>query len=268
MRTLPFFFLLALLLGSCTSEPVSQTTAPTKAENPPAEGFDMAGSDSTAQAIADAVMHAMGGRTNWDATRYLTWNFFGARSLLWDKHSGWVRITSHRSNWRAIVNVHSMEGQVFKDSVAVSDPDSLAKYLDKAKSTWINDAYWLVMPYKLKDSGVTLKWEGKHPTESGTTADVLSLTFSEVGDTPENKYLVWVDTASHLVSQWSYYRDASDEVSVFVLPWGEYEQFDGILLSGYRGENYALSEIGAPAAVPEAFFTTLDPQDWSVLLKS
>ena len=48
------------------------------AQNPPAKGFNAAGSDAKAVAIADQVMEAMGGRKAWDATRYITWNFLGA----------------------------------------------------------------------------------------------------------------------------------------------------------------------------------------------
>ena len=46
------------------------------ADNPPAPGFNTADSDPKAIALADEVMAAMGGRANWDATRYITWRFF------------------------------------------------------------------------------------------------------------------------------------------------------------------------------------------------
>ena len=44
------------------------------------------------------------------------------------------------------------------------------------------------MPYKLKDSGVTLKYKGQDTLETGHPAEKLQLTFEEVGKTPENKY--------------------------------------------------------------------------------
>lgn len=46
------------------------------------------------------------------------------------------------------------------------------------------------MPYKLKDSGVTLKYKGEGQTEEGEPAQVLVLTFKDVGVTPQNKYEV------------------------------------------------------------------------------
>ena len=48
-------------------------------ENHPAKGFNTAASDPKAIAIADQAMTAMGGRKNWDATRHITWRFFGFR---------------------------------------------------------------------------------------------------------------------------------------------------------------------------------------------
>ena len=60
--------------------------------NPAAPGFNAAGSDSVAIQIADQVMYAQGGRKAWDKSRYFYWNFFGRRSLLWDKNGGKVRI--------------------------------------------------------------------------------------------------------------------------------------------------------------------------------
>ena len=45
--------------------------------------------------------------------------------------------------------------------------------LDDAHGAWINDSYWLVMPYKLLDPGVRLRHLGERTTSEGETADVL-----------------------------------------------------------------------------------------------
>ena len=70
------------------------------------------------------------------------------------------------------MNIHSMKGKVKMGGEELSHPDSLSKYLEKGKNMWINDSYWLVMPYKLKDSGVTLKYVGEEENEEVKT-DVL-----------------------------------------------------------------------------------------------
>ncbi|CAN0528999.1 unnamed protein product, partial [Scytosiphon promiscuus] len=174
------------------------------------EGFDLENSDPTAVEIADKVMIAMGGRENGDNTRDISWNFLGFRKLLWDKFTGNVRVENQNNDLKILVNIHNLEGKVFKDGVEQTHPDSLAKFLERGKNIWINDSYWLVMPFKLKDSGVTLKYIGEDSVMNDFS-DVLELTFREVGVTPQNKYHVYVDKNSNLVNQWAFYKNYDDE---------------------------------------------------------
>ena len=227
-------------------------------ENPPMEGFNLAGSDSAAIVLADRVMKAMGGRKAWNSTHYIAWNFFGMRHLVWDKYKGDVRISYPQNDMEVIVNINTLEGRVMKDGEEVENADSLKKYLEMGQNIWINDAYWLVMPYKLKDSGVTLKYLGEQKTESGDSADVLELTFENVGETPQNKYHVFIDKDTHLVSQWAYYAEASQDTPNFVLPWKNYEKYGDILLSGDRGERQ-LTEIEVLDNVPDHTFKDFKP---------
>jgi plasmid maintenance system killer protein len=225
--------------------------------NPPAPGFNIEASDHQAIIIADEVMEAMGGRKAWDETRYLQWNFFGRRKHTWDKQTGDVRIESLPDSTIYLVNVNTMQGKVKRGAVIETDPDTLTTLLNRAKSIWINDSYWLVMPFKLKDSGVTLKHTGPGLTLDGKSADVLQLTFEKVGDTPQNKYLVSVDEQSKLVTQWSYFENFNQVEPNFTLPWTDYQQYGKILLSGGRGERQ-ITEIAAPASLPPDTFTKFD----------
>ena len=45
------------------------------------------------------------------------------------------------------------------------------------------------------------------------------LRFTDVGVTPNNKYRVWIDRESRLVSQWAFYADAEDAEPRFIGPW-------------------------------------------------
>lgn len=237
-------YLLSLLilggLSACTPSGETDdtlTTAPQVYPNPAAPGFNAGASDEKAIAIADSVMEAMGGRRTWDQSRYFHWNFFNRRTLLWDKKTGNVRITMLPDSSTVMAfNLNTGEGQARVDGALITEPDSLKNLLQQGKSIWINDAYWVFMPFKLKDSGVTLKYQGVDTTQSGQVSDVLQLTFEEVGDTPQNKYLVWVDQDEHLVRQWAYFRDAADEAPGFVVPWQNYQEYNGLKLSGDRGE--------------------------------
>lgn len=227
--------------------------------NPEASGFNNAASDARAIEIADQVMNAMGGRAAWDQTRYIKWNFFGARKLLWDKYTGWVRIEDQRSDLKINVNINSepLQGMVFKNGALFTDNDSIAYYLDRGKRIWINDSYWLVMPYKLKDSGVTLSYIGQDTLLSGASAHKLKLSFDQVGVTPQNGYDVWVSDEDTLVRQWAYYRNASDSVPMFITPWNEYQNAGKIKLSGNRGERQ-LTDIEVIETINDQFFQSFD----------
>ncbi|MEL6676085.1 MAG: hypothetical protein AAFR61_28015 [Bacteroidota bacterium] len=246
-------FLLLLCLAFWACSPQATQEAPVQDANPAAEGFDLEHSDPQAIAIADEVMEAMGGFEAWANTSVLQWTFFGRRQHWWNKQSGDVRIVSPRDSMVYLYNLFSKEGSVYQGKNALP-ADSLPKYLKRAESIWINDSYWLVMPFKLKDSGVTLTYIGEDTTLAGVAADVLELRFKEVGDTPQNKYQVWVEKAPRLITQWSFYRDVNDTEPGFVTPWIEYQTHGEILLSGNRGEGRALGDIAVLESVAEGWF--------------
>lgn len=251
-------------LISCQSSDQSQENLtqvnPGLAEaNPPAEGFDQEGSDTTAIQIADEVMQAMGGRQAWDSTRYLTWNFFGNRSLLWDKHTGKVRIEVPQDSAIYLINIQEDTGKVMMHGKEITTPDSLAKYVEQGKKIWVNDSYWLLMPFKLKDSGVTLTYVGEDTIQGGKQADVLELRFKNVGFTPENKYRVYVDQNDHLVKQWAFYPQASMDTPRFVTPWEGYQKYGDIMLAGGRGDR-EITNIEVMQDVPDSMFTSMEFQ--------
>lgn len=250
MKYLLLIVCLPFVIFSCQNESAT-TTNNADYGNPAADGFNAAQSDEKAVALADEVMEAMGGRKNWDDTPYLTWNFFGSRKHYWNKKTGDIRIESIKDSTTYLMNIHSMEGKVQVKGTELTEPDTLKKFLTTGKSMWINDAYWLVMPFKLKDSGVTLKYIGQDTSQ--TNAEVLELTFKNVGDTPDNKYLVSVDKSSKLVNQWAFYGNYDDPQPRFTMPWLDYEQKGKILLSGNRGR-MKLTEVDAPETLDSALF--------------
>ncbi len=203
-------------------------------ENPAMPGFNQSGSDAKAIKIADEVMNAMGGRKNWNNTRHVTWNFFGIRTHIWDKWSGDYRLEA--DSLLVLMNLNTQKGRAWINGKEVADLPKLAEILKNANSIWINDSYWMFMPYKLKDSGVTLKYKGEGTLETGQPCDILQLTFENVGDTPQNKYLIYVSKAHHLVEQWSYFTNASDAEPRFTTPWNNWRRYGKILLSDDRGK--------------------------------
>lgn len=238
------FFALFIFVACEAPKPEAQVEV-----NPAAEGFNFEGSDAQAITVADQVMEAMGGRENWDNTKIISWTFFGNRTHTWDKSTGRNRIEIPRWNMIIDMNINSKEGSVWRNGVAITEQDSVNHFMQRGYEMWVNDSYWLVMPYKLKDTGVTLKYMGMDNDQNGKEAHKLQLTFNEVGVTPQNWYYVYVDAERNLVSQWEYYRDSTSAEPNITTPWGEWKQYGNIMLSAARGRR-GLSNIQVMDAWP------------------
>jgi len=236
-------------------------------QNPPAPGFDLEGSDAEAILVADRVMDRMGGRAAWDSIRFVSWKFFGRRMHYWDKYSGDIRVEGvgreDQKPYLILMNLHSLEGRAWRDGQEL-EGEELAKMLDSGEAAWINDSYWMFMPYKLKDSGVTLEYVGEGTMADERAAEVLQLTFKEVGRTPDNRYLVYVAKDSGLVEQWDYFSHADDEEPGFRIPWHNWKPFGGIMLSDDRGDS-GHTDLGVYDHLPESVFTSPEPVDLSTL---
>lgn len=257
MKKIAFLLCLtALIFANCKNEYSGENaaTAGSSHNYPPEIGFNLDSSDAEAMALADEVMAAMGGYDNWKNTHYLSWNFFGRRKSLWNKWTGDVRIEVPESETIILVNVNDSTGKVSQGGKILLPSDTLCEQLlRKGITWWINDSYWLVMPFKLKDSGVTLRYLGERMTQDSTLADCMQLTFENVGLSPEHKYQVYVDKTTKLVCQWDYFDNFKNETPAFSTPWKDYQEYGKVLLSSSRGQN-ALSEIQVLETVDEKRF--------------
>lgn len=237
-------------------------------ENPPAPGFNMEASDPQAIEIADRVMERLGGRDAWDRTRYVTWNFFGRRRHVWDKQTGDVRIEGVERDgdkpYVILMNLPTKQGRAWSDGKEITKAEELAAMLDTGEAAWINDSYWVFMPYKLKDSGVTLALVGPGTMVDERSAQVLQLTFEGVGRTPENRYLVYVADDTGLVEQWDFYTNASDPEPRFQIPWHNWQHYGGIMLSDNRGES-GHTEMAVFDQLPDSVFEDPAPVDWAAI---
>lgn len=197
------------------------------------------GSAERAIEIAQATVQAMGGWEAVDAARFVSWKFFGRRQHYWDRHTGDIRIETESDGISTIIlmNIHTKEGRAFKGGVELG-ADELAETLEGGHQTWVNDAYWMFMPYKLLDPGVTLTYAGEKSTVGGNDAWVLDLTFGDgVGYTPQNRYQVYVGKESGLVEQWDFFADASMDEPNFASPWNDWKMFGRIKLATNHGRD-------------------------------
>ncbi|MDX5347277.1 MAG: hypothetical protein LPK19_08510, partial [Hymenobacteraceae bacterium] len=166
------------------NKPETASVAPVNTQTPdhyPARpGFNVDSSDAKAIEIADRVVKNMGGYKAWDNSRYVAWSYYGQYQI-WDKHTNFFR---HEQNGQVVLmNLLEPEGKAYKNGAPVVLEEDLKGILQRTYIFWANNTYWLALPYKLKDSGVTLKYKGEGETATGKPADILELTFANVGIT-------------------------------------------------------------------------------------
>ena len=205
--------------------------------------------DSAAVAWHDSVMAAMGGFDGWKNARYLhfRWNVIQNGQVVsdrihdWDRRSGKYRLrttTRDGDSLLALLNVNDRKGRVWVAGrpAEASQNDSL---VERAYAMFINDSYWLLMPYKWEDPGVNLEYVG--PKTDGTGAwEVVHLTFENVGLTPGDQYWAYIsETAPHLMRKWQYHLQNQPEAGPMIR-WENWQQFGPIKLATER------NPIGAP----------------------
>jgi hypothetical protein len=196
--------------------------------------------DPRAQQVADKLMQALGGKENWDKARYLRFDFVveqkgkvvGDFKHLWDRYTGRYRVEGTTDkNERYVVlfqDINAKRGDVFLNGLPVADK-AKQKFLDMGYERFINDSYWLLMPYKWKDPGVHLKYEGTAKGDKGQVWDKVLLTFGNVGLTPKDRYWAFINQKTGMMDKWEFIlQGQKGPPSAF--DWMNWQDFAGIKL--------------------------------------
>lgn len=242
------FLLFILSIGSgCKNEPVSKVASTTE---------EIIGTaDDQSKIIVDQMMNAMGGESKWDELKCASWTFFGIRKLVWDKQNSRVRIENPKDTSIYLIDMIADTGRYSKNGIEILDTTIVNQQIRRGKSIWINDMYWLFMPFKLRDAGVTLAHIGTDTISKGIMTDIISVTFDGVGDTPQNKYHVYVDQSDHLIKQWDFFAKSSQEKPNRSWPWDNYSDFDGLFLSQERSDESGPSQVKVYTEIDEKIFS-------------
>jgi hypothetical protein len=170
-------------------------------------------------AIAHRMHDVMGGAA-YDASRVLrfTWGVerdgqkVASWRHAWDRWTGDYRLEGVERDtgapWVAFFNIDSKEGRVWIGDRELAG-DELAAALEQAYGRFINDTYWLLMPWKWLDPGVNLTAQGAADVD-GKTCDVVGLSFGAVGLTSNDRYLAYVDRDTGFMLRWSYVLQQDD----------------------------------------------------------
>jgi hypothetical protein len=178
-----------------------------------APAADPAASDAKAADIAQSMMKAMGGQENWVRAPIIRFDFRVSdkgkvavdRAHLWEKKSGRYRLegkTKEGQDAVTLFNVATREGTAYVNGKKLEGA-AATQALKDAYGAFINDMYWLAMPWKWTDPGVNLKYLGKR-SRGAESYDIVQLTFGKVGLTPGDKYEAYVSPRSHLMEYWKF----------------------------------------------------------------
>jgi hypothetical protein len=167
-----------------------------------------------AVALAHRSMAAMGGEERWRAARLLRFDFTVVRdgqpgalySHWWDRQSGAYRLEGtdrEGVSYRVLFDVDDRTGRAWRGGGELAG-EELARMLETAYGRFINDTYWLLMPWKWLDPGVRLGYEGRREID-GVGYETVSLAFEDgVGLTSHDRYWVLVAPDSGRVARWEY----------------------------------------------------------------
>lgn len=230
-----------------------------------------AASDPKAVAIAEQVSAALGGEAAWRKTRFLRFDFAVeadgkiamARSHYWDKWTGRYRVegkTKEGKSFLVLMNLNSRQGRAWLDGKPAAG-NELEELLERGFAVWVNDTYWLLMPYKLRDPGVSLALAGEAKI-GGTLCDKLLLTFEGVGLTPKDRYWVFVNRSTRLVERWEYVLQG-EKGSPTRWDWKGWKAHGAIQLAPERvnekdKRRILFPVLDVPASIDDAVFNSPD----------
>ena len=178
----------------------------------PAAPRAAAEADAEARRVAERVMEALGGEDAWARVRLVHFGFAGRRTHHWDRSTGRHRVegeTRDGERFLVIADLDTRRGRAWLDGAEVTG-EKAEELLETAYGAWVNDTYWLLMPYKLLDPGVHLTYEGTESLD-GVPYDVLGLAFEGVGLTPGDRYWAWINRDTGLMDRWAYRLQSQPE---------------------------------------------------------
>ncbi len=133
-----------------------------------------------AEALADKILTSLN-KQAYDSISFISWSYRIGHYFEWDKKNDRVLV-----KWEDIeveLDIQTQSGEVRKSGDVIESPE-LSR---KAYEYFINDSFWLVAPYKLKDPGTIRK------VVNTSEGDALLVTYTTGGVTPGDSYLWTVD---------------------------------------------------------------------------
>jgi hypothetical protein len=197
--------------------------------------------DPAAVAVAQHTLEAMGGAKSFEALRTLRFDFVVEREgkemarirHVWDRWDGRYRVEGRNKEGKPTLTLFNVqkrgEGRAWVDGKELAG-EELKAALERGYGRFINDTYWLLMPAKMLDPGVSLASEGT-TTVDGKTYDVVKLTFDGVGMTPQDTYWAYVSKDTGLMERWDMVLTGQDAKDRSTFMWEDWRPIGAVRLS-------------------------------------
>lgn len=278
MRTL-LAVLVSLGIAACddgSGSPDAEMEAGVTSSTSQAPDFD----DPDVARVHRMMMDAIAPGDAWEDARYIRFDWVvdrgsgepARRFHRWDRWEGDYRLEWPVEGGTAVALFDVDEpasGRVWVDGSPIEGAraDSM---LERAHGAFINDTYWLLMPYKWTDPGVHTEYEGLRgdpvgaeraggapaggAPASGADGDdpdggdpdggpweVVRLSFDSVGLTPQNEYLAFVNPETGIMERWHHFPRAGADP--LIADWAGWERVGPIHLAPRR------PIVGSPAEI-------------------
>jgi len=236
----------------------------------------MGKADPKAAEVARSLDDALGGVSRWESVPYVRFDFVVVKEgkelarfrHWWDKRHGRDRVEGPDEKGEmvaTVVNLADRTGKSFTAGFADKDSATIAARVQNGYERWVNDSYWLMMPFKLRDPGTNLKYDAMKKGPDGVEWDVLELTFDPgVGLTPKDHYWLYVNRKTHFMDRWDYLLQDMKPPAQSAT-WEGWTKLGPVHLSTlhrFEGKPTMLEfeNVAVPAAMDESIFTDARPK--------
>lgn len=173
--------------------------------------------EGKAQQIATDLWKASGGE-NWAKVKELRFTF--------NVEVDGKQVSTAQHDWNVAAGTDHVKWKDKDFTVDLKSPpaegDGKAAY-----QRWVNDSYWLLAPLKARDPGVKLQSGGAKEV-AGRSCETLQLGFAQVGLTPTDQYVFYIDPATKLMCAWDYTPSSGQGLQA---TWENYQTFGGLKLA-------------------------------------
>lgn len=219
-----FFAFVIVLVGALPAAPAAEETAATL---PP---------------LAVDLWKASGG-DNWSKIKEIDFNFVveqEGKQLFIAQHQWNVAAGTDHVKWK------DKQGKDHDVTANVATPAKEGEEKD-AFARWVNDSYWLLAPLKIRDKGVKVEAGGPKDL-GGTSVETINLSFDNVGLTPTDKYVLYIDPQTKLPRAWDYIPQTGNGLQA---TWEKFQDFGGLMLAtehNFSGKTIKLTDIKVSTA--------------------